>query len=388
MSIRVVRSWIIGAIFASLCFIVSTFPVAAQTTAFTYQGKLTDAGSPANGLYDFTFKLFATPGGAIQLGSDVLRGDVQATAGIFTVSLDFGQGPFNSPSAYLEILVRPGASTGAYTTLTPRQQLTTSPYSIQTIHASSADDATNLGGIAANQYLTATSGIQNQSAASQGASLNISGSASAGVFDAATFYKLQGVTVLEKRNTTSLIIGDLASQANFSGVQNLMVGYSAGGINQSGSRDTLIGYAASSGTFGSDNTIIGNQARSSSNLTATVNSCTAVGSGAGCGPSSTAIGFSTLATTAVNSTAIGANAQATQDNTVVLGSVSGVNGATATVNVGIGTNTPKSRLNVAGNIFIENNPNNLIMQSPNGSCWKLSITNLGALTASSITCPT
>ena len=33
----------------------------AQTTAFTYQGKLTDAGNPANGNYDLQFKLFDTP---------------------------------------------------------------------------------------------------------------------------------------------------------------------------------------------------------------------------------------------------------------------------------------------------------------------------------------
>jgi hypothetical protein len=31
-----------------------------QTTVFTYQGKLTDAGNPANGNYDLQFKLFDT----------------------------------------------------------------------------------------------------------------------------------------------------------------------------------------------------------------------------------------------------------------------------------------------------------------------------------------
>ena len=30
----------------------------AQTTAFTYQGQLTEAGTPANGSYDLQFKLF------------------------------------------------------------------------------------------------------------------------------------------------------------------------------------------------------------------------------------------------------------------------------------------------------------------------------------------
>jgi hypothetical protein len=51
-------------IFCSLvCSLVLLFAgvAQAQTTAFTYQGKLTDAGNPANGNYDLQFKLFDTP---------------------------------------------------------------------------------------------------------------------------------------------------------------------------------------------------------------------------------------------------------------------------------------------------------------------------------------
>ena len=41
----------------------------AQTTAFTYQGRLTDGGNPADGSYDLTFKLFDTAtAGAIAQG--------------------------------------------------------------------------------------------------------------------------------------------------------------------------------------------------------------------------------------------------------------------------------------------------------------------------------
>ena len=55
----------------------------AQTTAFTYQGKLTDAGAAANGPYDFTFRLFTAVAGGSQVGSDVTVPVVQVTAGIF-----------------------------------------------------------------------------------------------------------------------------------------------------------------------------------------------------------------------------------------------------------------------------------------------------------------
>jgi hypothetical protein len=61
-----------------------------------------------------------------------------------------------------------------------------------------------------------------------------------------------------------------------------------------------------------------------------------------------------------NATAIGARALAGADNTLILGSINGVNGANATVNVGIGTTTPAERLDVDGNIRAKYN---LILQS-------------------------
>lgn len=118
----------------------------AQTTAFTYQGKLSDAGAPANGQYDLEFKLFN--GANTQVGAPLTREDVIVTNGSFTVTLDFGQSPFVSGAAStLEIGVRPGTSTGAFTTLTPRQPITNSPYSIQTVNAQ------QLGGVDASQYV-------------------------------------------------------------------------------------------------------------------------------------------------------------------------------------------------------------------------------------------
>jgi len=64
----------------------------AQGTVFTYQGKLTDSATPANGQYDFQFKLFDTQtvGTGTQLGTTLTVSNVTVTAGIFTVQLDFG----------------------------------------------------------------------------------------------------------------------------------------------------------------------------------------------------------------------------------------------------------------------------------------------------------
>src|ERR1051325_2357800 len=113
----------------------------AQTTPFTYQGKLVDAGSPANGQYDFQFKLFdtATLGTGTQLGSSITVTNVTVTAGIFNVQLDFGvcSTCFNGTSRFLEIAVKL-TSDSTFTSLGPRQPFNSRPYAIRSLNAGSA----------------------------------------------------------------------------------------------------------------------------------------------------------------------------------------------------------------------------------------------------------
>ena len=112
----------------------------AQTTAFTYQGKLTDAGNPANGTYDLQFRLFDALASGTQVGSTVIRDDVTVSNGIFTVTLDFGAAAFPGANRWLEIGVRTNGSAGLYSTLNPRQPLLAVPYAVM------AGNAGNLGG--------------------------------------------------------------------------------------------------------------------------------------------------------------------------------------------------------------------------------------------------
>jgi hypothetical protein len=108
-------------------------PALAQTpvgTVFTYQGRLTDAGLPADGAYDLRFILMDADAGGSQVGPIVLRDDVAVANGLFTVSLDFGA-VFTGSKRFLEVAVRPGASTGSYTAIGNRQELTPAPYSLQ-----------------------------------------------------------------------------------------------------------------------------------------------------------------------------------------------------------------------------------------------------------------
>ncbi|HZE22174.1 MAG TPA: hypothetical protein VE082_08980, partial [Desulfobaccales bacterium] len=102
-------------------------PGGSPATAFTYQGQLQDGGHPANGSYDFRFILYDAGTDGNQVGVTLEKGDLAVSQGIFSTVLDFGN-PYNGQLLWLEVAVRPGDSTGAYTALSPRQALTAAPY--------------------------------------------------------------------------------------------------------------------------------------------------------------------------------------------------------------------------------------------------------------------
>lgn len=99
---------------------------AQQTTAFTYQGQLADAGSPATGLYDLHFEVFNAPEGGDSLGEIATTATTVAN-GLFTVLLDFGPGVFDGGPRWLEIGARANGEDG-YDILSPRQQVTPVPF--------------------------------------------------------------------------------------------------------------------------------------------------------------------------------------------------------------------------------------------------------------------
>lgn len=99
-------------------------------TAFSYQGRLSDAGIPAAGDYDFRFLLYTADVGGSQVGPILYGDDTQVIDGFFTIYLDFGAGVFDGTDLWLEVSVRNGGSTGSYTPLAPRQSILPSPYSL------------------------------------------------------------------------------------------------------------------------------------------------------------------------------------------------------------------------------------------------------------------
>ncbi|HEY2933259.1 MAG TPA: hypothetical protein VGK99_16080 [Acidobacteriota bacterium] len=132
--------------------------------------------------------------------------------------------------------------------------------------------------------------------------------------------------------------GALAGRDNTTADNNAFFGSSAGRDNTTGTSNSFFGRGSGlSNTTGDNNTAVGRGA-GSSNTTENGN---------------TFIGALTAAAAGVgNGTAIGYKAMVEQDNTIVLGSINGKNGAGASVRVGIGTTQPQARLHVNGIIRI------------------------------------
>ncbi len=148
-----------------LYIIITALTTHAQTTEITYQGQLQSSSVPANGSFDFEFVLFDA--GGSQVGPVLPRNGVAVANGIFSVNLDFGSS-FPGGTRFLEIRVRQ-AGGGAFTTLSPRQPVTSSPYSIKSLATDNATNATQLGGVPASQYLQTNgngSGLTNLNASS------------------------------------------------------------------------------------------------------------------------------------------------------------------------------------------------------------------------------
>ncbi len=98
-------------------------------SAFTYQGELAQNGQFIDASSDFQFSLWDQPAGGNQVGALVQVDDHLVVGGRFTVLLDFGDA-FEGEARFLEIAVRSPAGVGGFTTLSPRQELTPTPYAV------------------------------------------------------------------------------------------------------------------------------------------------------------------------------------------------------------------------------------------------------------------
>jgi hypothetical protein len=114
---------------AAFCVGFTANSAFAQSTAFTYQGRLNATGQAVNGNYDFRFRLAADSFGNNYVSNTILTNGIPAINGVFTTTIDFGVGVFTGTNLWLELSVRTNGN-GSYTVLDPLQPLTPTPYAI------------------------------------------------------------------------------------------------------------------------------------------------------------------------------------------------------------------------------------------------------------------
>jgi hypothetical protein len=149
-----------------LSLFASVQQLVAQT-GFTYQGRLNDNGQPANGIYDFQFRLYDAETGGTQVPVIPVSAGVAVTNGLFTTGMDFGEDVFDGTTYWLEIAVQ-AHNGGGFVTLSPRQLITPAP---EAIYAESVD----ANGITGSLPATALGGAYNNSVSFENSSNSFAG---------------------------------------------------------------------------------------------------------------------------------------------------------------------------------------------------------------------
>jgi hypothetical protein len=240
-------------------------------------------------------------------------------------------GNYNTANGYQALAIN---STGYYNTASGWQSLfsnTTGTYNTAT------------GG---NALITNSTGYFNTGTGGFALAANTTGYSNTGEGMEALTANTTGI-----ENTAS---GASALWSNTTGNDNTTTGFQSLFLNISGSGNTADGYEALLNSTSCCNVAVGNLALQ---FVSTGQANTGVGNHAGAtadssyvtGSNNTTLGTGTkLGTgTLTNATALGANAEVDASNSLVLGSINGVNGQTATVKVGIGTTTPSNVFTIA-----------------------------------------
>ena len=103
----------------------------------TFADLQTAANVPIPSGHTLGFKIDSLSGGT-QQGATIEQLNITVSNGDYRVNLDFGSAVFSGADRYLEVSYRLAGGSN-YTTQTPRQQLTSVPYAIRSLTATSAD---------------------------------------------------------------------------------------------------------------------------------------------------------------------------------------------------------------------------------------------------------
>lgn len=200
--------------------LITSTAAAPLGTDFTYQGRLDDGGSAANGLYDFNFRLYDAETGGAALGpaGGMSTNAVTVAGGVFTVYLDFGD-VFTGTARWLEVSVNTNL-VAPLNPLMPRQMVHPAPYALYAAEAGGVSPSAVTSAALANDAVTGAK-IANGNVVR---SVN-------GLHDALTIAAGPNITVGTVGNTLTisssggpgaawLLNGNLAAATNFLGTIN------------------------------------------------------------------------------------------------------------------------------------------------------------------------
>ena len=299
---RQINSNFIRAIFVALVLIIAgSIPVQPQNVNvpetqvsqyMTYQGRLLNAGSPANGNYDFEFRITSSTGTLLQTIEAL---GVPVTNGIFTARFLVNIPTFTtSGGENLSVGVRQ-LPTEPFIPLAPAQPISATPIAFKAHYAAFAQAASNaalLIGVASEQLVQfddprlsdarqplpgSGSYIQNTTTLQTG-DFTISGIGRAAEFNAQSRYSIDGFPVLSTPGTGNLFAGVSAGSSNTTGTDNAFAGRDAGFNNSTGSGNAFFGSGAGKYSTVDGNSFFGKHA---GYLTTTGNSNSFFGKSAG-----------------------------------------------------------------------------------------------------------
>jgi hypothetical protein len=302
--------------------------------------------------------MLANPSLTIHAGTDLLGGGVVSLGGTTTLNVDTTKVPqLNTANTFTgnqtvngNISATGVVSAGAYNIGSDlfsfgSKRLASAFLGFSGNQTTTGDQNTAVGGsaLAAN-----TTGSDNVAAGVGALASNTTGTFNTAIGSATLFDNTTGWD-----NTA---VGELALDDNATGADNTAVGAAALLATTGSDNSAVGGFALGTNTTGSGNSALGSNAGAriaGFHTTGSNNTFLGSFSGSCCGGDSTGsndtfvgTSTSTALTDLNNTTAIGARAEVDQSNSLVLGSINGVNAATADTNVGIGTTTPAARLHI------------------------------------------
>lgn len=128
---------ILALIANTLLLAAATFQASAQdtplSTAFRYQGHLTESGAPLTGRVDLAFTLYDAVAGGNATSSTVVVDDVDVEDGLFSALVDLGESALLGEGRWLQVAVK--SDNGfIFIPQTPRHLMTAVPHAVHALH--------------------------------------------------------------------------------------------------------------------------------------------------------------------------------------------------------------------------------------------------------------